>query len=223
MAAPMAPRALPMQVRLRPRFGMGSGAMSERTVGEPALSEIRKNAAGAIQALAVQLDFVAIEAGLLSPSSGEDSLEVVAAGISFSEGFSVPELRTLIYSDALALSDLASGMKAGAIGSYLTLDQKQSLNSILAQAAQVGATVKATGLMSQIPEARRRSVEDHNAMHTQEVLDFVKEAEKAVVSAEAGAGGSVPVLEPYERAEMTNKVVLIGVVAAAVAAVIYFS
>jgi hypothetical protein len=196
--------------------------MSERAVSESALAEIRKNASSAIQALGEQFDLVSIEAGLLAAASTEEGFDA-AEGIQFSEGFSIPELRTLVYSDALALSDLASGMKAGAIGSYLTADQKSDLDILVSKASSIGARVRATGLMSQLPEARRRAAEDHNAMHAQEVLDFTKEAEKAVVTAEAGPGGRVPVLEPYERDEATRKVVIVGVVAVAAAAMIYFS
>lgn len=217
VAVPLRPRIQPVQVRVR----MGSGAMSERAVSAAALSEIRKNASSAILAIGEQLDLVSMEASLLDSRDG--ILEAATGGIQFSEEFSVPELRTLLYSDALALSDLASGMKAGAVGSYLTESQKLDLSTILSKASSVGARVKATRLMSQLPESRRRAAEDHNAMHTEEVLNFVKEAEKAVVTAEAGAGGNVPVLEPYERAETRNKILVVGAVAAAVAVVIFFS
>ena len=217
-AVPLRPRIQPVQVRVR----MGSGAMSEAPVSASALAEIRKNVSSAIAAMATQLELVSMEAGLLSPAVLDEDPSAAQA-ISLSEGLSVPELRTLVYSDALAISDLASGIKAGATGSYLTSDQKADLDTILSRSASVGALVKRTGLMSQLPQGLQRISQDHNAMHTEEVLNFIKEAEKAVVTAEAGAGGNVPVLEPYERDEMTRKVVVAGVVVAAIAAVIYFS
>jgi hypothetical protein len=191
-------------------------------VSAAALTEIRKHVSAAIAALASQLELVAMEAGLLSPSVLDEDPSATSA-ISLSEGLTVPELRTLVYSDALALSDIASGIKGGATGSYLTDDQKRDLAAIVSRSASVGAAVKSTGFMSQIPDGRRWVVEDHNAMHAEEVLQSVREAEKAVVTAEAGVGGFVPVVEPYERTEALNKVLVVGAVAAVVAAVIFFS
>lgn len=204
------------------RHRMGSGAMSEGGMNSSSLSGVREHVDMAVAQLAAQLELVGIEVELLSPAVlAQDS--GAASTIQTSEGLSVGELRTLILSDAQMLGRIAAGLKSGATRSYLTPEQGSNIDAMVQKARALEARVRTYGSLPGLSEANMRTAEDHNAMHAEEVLQWVREAEKSVVSGEAGVGGFVPVLEPYEKDEMTGKVMVVGIVAAVIAGLIAFS
>lgn len=209
------------RVPIRGLHRMGSGAMSQATLPESQLSRVRQYASAAIRELAVQVEYVKMEAQLLSPEAraadGEApwSIDGVA-------GFQLSEIVSLLDRDVEKLLALIARLRSGSVGPYLTQDQVNELIEIksAAQAVSTGLPQVATKMVAQ---EHSRAADAHFDIHAKDVLKSIQDAEKAVVAGEAGPGGAVPVLEPYEKDEARVMMVAGGVALGLVVLVAVFS
>lgn len=204
------------------RFSMGSAIpripkrMGEGTISTPkpsatAMSKLRSDVNAAILALDNSLEDVRIYAGLLAPNVLRADPNAYLAIPDIAESFSPAELRTIIADDAKVLGNIAQRIWTGAAGSYITGDQAQQLERLVAKANGIQAAVKAAGPLPGVSNLDLAN--DHQDVIAGKAGDLMTQIETDVVSAEAG---SVPVLEPYEKTSEVIKVVVGTGIAAAV-------
>jgi hypothetical protein len=201
---------------------MGSGVLSAPAPSAKAIEAIREAADEAVGALESQMVEVVSEMQAISP-------EMMAANASSyrsiqkADDLWQSELRTLIQDDARELGALASQIQSGALKAYLTQSQQDGLSVVKDTATRTAQAVPSFGEMSPIAEEHLETARRHHEMHTADVLALVKAAERAVVSAEAGPGGAVPVLEEYEKNGTRTALIAAGIAAVAIIAVVAFS
>jgi hypothetical protein len=156
-----------------------------------------------IQALIVELDLVSPAALRVDPSS--------ALQISYIGGISPGEIRSAISVAAQQLSDLTARALGGALAHYMTPAQMSQLQSLKSQVDQVISGTQGLDTASIAPENMAKA-QDYLSMHMSGPQAALGDAEKAVVSAEAG---SVPVLEPAEKNKTLNIAIGVGLVTVA--------
>lgn len=196
---------------------LGAGVLAQPSPTPAARETINAALDEAIGALESQMQEVVAEAQLISPEMMQADASSYR-GIQKADDLWMPEIRTLVDKDARELATIAASIrKSTALGPYLSRAQGDALTEVENVSVRVSQMVRASGDLAPIDEgAHRKTAEVHLAMHVDDVLGLIKKAERAVVSAEAGVGGAVPILEEYEKNSTTNLVVVLGVVVLAI-------
>jgi hypothetical protein len=159
-----------------------------------------------VQALGVEVDLVSPAAIRVDPTS--------ASEISNIGNLAPQEIRTAISASAQQLGGLISRVLTGALAPYVSPDQSSQLTALKGQVDEVNLGMQNQDTMPIAP-ADQTAVQAYLDSHANGPSAAISDAEKGVVTAEAG---SVPVLEPSEQ-DVPVKIA-IGVGLAAVAGLI---
>ncbi len=193
-------QAGPIQVRL-----------AEGTVSAPRLSagSFSSQIDAAIASLGTELEALIVELDLASPAS----LRVDPAAvmdIQYIGNLPPLEIRSAISVAARELWNRVTRMQSGALSAYLGDGQKAQLVSLKSKAESVISAIQNLDT-APISPSDQESVNAYVALHVSGPDKAIGDAEKSVVSQEAG---SVPVIEPSEKAATATKIAIgVGLVA----------
>lgn len=150
----------------------------------------------AIEEIDYQLTAAGAEADMVSPSAlrVEPDKYTQVGGIGYS--FPPQEIRAVIMADATALGGLAERIRTGVLAHYITADQAQQLSNLYAKAQKLFQYLQGMDLVP-VQSGHETQAQAHVDQHLTEARRLMENAEKTVVAAEAG---TVPVLEPSEKA-----------------------
>jgi hypothetical protein len=189
---------------------LAEGRMSAPNVSVAAQGVLQKGIDSIIGSLTREITAVGVEADLVSPAA----LRVdpnSPSEISYIGQLPPQEIRSALTVDARELWNLVDRVQVGALSHYLTAQQASGLSQLKSQAAGLVSFLQNQDTMPVAPQDQT-AVDGHLAMHLKGPGAAVQDAEKAVVTAEAG---SVPVLEPSEKHVELNIAIGVGIIAVA--------
>jgi hypothetical protein len=195
---------------------LSEGRMSAPNVSPEAQGVLQKGINGIIDSLTTEVQAVMVEADLVSPAAIRVD-QNSAKDISFIGALPPQEIRSALTVDARELGNLVDRVTSGALSHYLTSQQASALGQLKTQTDQLVSLLQNQDTMAIAP-GDQASIDSHLAMHLKDPGAAIQEAEKAVVTAEAG---SVPVLEPSEK--QIELQIAVGVGLAAVAGFVLWS
>lgn len=200
-----------------PGPGMGQqqpdpGPTIQSEPSENDVVDIRSAIQAAIEVLKTEAEVVVIELETVSPQtlrvepSAPELIPVVGSL------FSPRQLRTQTVLDARQLGVIVSRLETGGLAGYLTEAQKVELELIRNRLEAVTATAQTYDL-EPISEGFVSEAEAHATTHTRAARELVNRAERALVAAEAAG---VPVREPSEKGGAVAALLVVGLAAAAI-------
>lgn len=179
-------------------------------VSSAAASAISTLIDNALDSLEREVDAAGVEADMVSPASlrvqPDDYTQIGLVGTVLAP----QEIRSVILADARALDGLASRIQTGALSHYLSPSQTQRLSSIRSKIDRLVQYLQGLDIQN-VLQQNLAVANQHVDSHLRAVNGPLGEAEKAVVTAEAG---NVPVLEPSEKT-LSKGMIVAGVGVAA--------
>jgi hypothetical protein len=179
--------------------------LSEGTVSAPRLSagSFSSQIDAAIASLGTELEALIVELDLVSPTSLRVD-PAAASDIQYIGNLPPLEIRSAISVAATELGNRATRMQGGALAAYLGDGQKAQLEALKSKAQNVVLAVQNLDT-APISPGDQDAVNAYLARHVSPVDRAIGDAEKNVVSQEAG---SVPVIEPSEKAATATKIAI---------------
>lgn len=196
------------------RVYLAEGRMSAPAVSASDTSALGSSIDAIISTLTTEIQAVQEESDLVSPAAIRAD-PTSASEISFIGQWPPQEIRSELLVDARSLGDLVNRVQTGALSAYVSSSQAQTLSGLK---SQVDALVSLLENQDTAPIASgdQDAESQHLAMHVAQATQQIQDAEKAVVGAEAGPSGAVPVLEPLEKGiSLGNIAIGVGIVAVA--------
>lgn len=194
----------PMKVQRR----LAEGFLAAPDLSSEAVDVLRDAVDKIIGLLARENEALIVEVDLVSPAALRVEPEA-ASQISYIGNLPPQEIRSAILVAAREIGNRAARAAGGALSSYLTADQFSRLSEEKMRAAQIVALIQNQDTVNVSPQSQA-AFDGYLSVHLKDLDAAVVDAEKAVVTAEAG---SVPVLEPSERSLAVNVAVGVGLVA----------
>lgn len=187
-AAPARPSIPPPPSRIEQ---LGYGLMQAPELTEAQVKEIQQAAQPFIDAVQAELESVKLEAQAVSPEVIRDNPDGYKSLNEIAPYFMPQEMRSQAILDAKTLQAEAGRALSGAIAPYLAPTQSAVLENVMADARDLVAYLNQFDL-APITGAKSKLSEDHLKARMASVNVVLADAEKLVVSKEAG---SVPVTE----------------------------
>jgi hypothetical protein len=208
--AAAAPPKKPRFIDPPPKRDLGQGAPKAAAISPADLEKFQTSLKPIIEALQLELEAAKQEADMVSgPTLRVEPDLYKSIGI-IGPYFTPQEVRSTILVDANELENVANRLSTGALGSYLSADQKMAVTTAATDAKKLKEYVQQFDL-TPLSGASAKLAEDHVASHTTQLLDEIKEAEKNVVSVEAG---NIPVVEPMEKGLGAGGLLAVGALVA---------
>lgn len=164
----------------------------------------------ALDALGREIEAANVEADLVSPQAlraqPEDYTQIGLVGTVLAP----QEIRSVVLADARALDAIASRIQTGSLSHYLSNGQVSRLADLRGRIGRLVSYLQGLDIQP-VLQQNLGIANQHVDAHLRGVNGPVGDAERAVVTAEAG---NVPVLEPSEKTLSTGKIIAgIGVTA----------
>lgn len=187
---------------------LGYGLMEAPEPSESQIKAVQAAVAPVVEALQAEIEVSKLEANAVSPESIRNNPDAYKTLNDLAPYFSPQEMRSQIVIDAKNIQAEASRLLSGAVGSYLTTPQAALLETVVDDAKKLVAYVQQFDL-APITGAKSKLAEDHAKERLDAVRQDLAEAEKLIVSQEAG---SVPVFESGEK--ILGTILVLGILGA---------
>lgn len=192
-----------------PARALGYGLMQAPKLTEGQITEIQGAAAPVVDSLQTLLEGLKLEARAVAPETLRQHPDAYKGLNDLAPYFTPQEYRSQIITDTRAVQADASRMLSGAVAPYLMDSQRQVLETVSADADALVAYVQQFDL-APVEGAKAKLAEDHLKALISDTRQGVADAEKLIVSMEAG---SVPVSEQGSGSFLST-VLAIGVLGA---------
>jgi len=169
--------------------------MSAPQISTADLKHLQSSFQPIIEALQLELEAAKQEADMVSGPTLRVEPDLYKSISTIGPYFTPQEVRSTILVDADELGNVANRIMTGSIGPYLSADQKMAVQTVQSDAKKLHEYIQQFDI-TPLSGASAKLAEDHVQSHTQKILDEIADAERGIVSNEAG---SVPVLEPMEK------------------------
>jgi len=191
-----------------PKRVLAQGVPTTPSLTPSQIASIQRNLGSLSEALKLELETVKAEADTVSGNdlgaSGDFRVIPVVGTI-----FNAPEIRNQIVVDSKAISGVAGRILSGSASPYLTDPQRETLETVMADAQALAGYVKQFPVAA--PEGRLVAfANEHAEMHVKDAGDMLAAIERNVVSGEAA---SVPVNEPSGGIPVGGIVAIIALIA----------
>lgn len=184
----------PRFIQAPPKRDLGQGQMSAPQIPVGQLKDLQKSFAPTIEALQLEIEAAKNEADMVSGPTLRVEPDLYKSISVIGPYFTPQEVRSAILMDARELENIANRLLTGAISSYLADDQKAAIQTAKEDAQKLETYIQQFDLAA-LNGASSKLAEDHMREHTLALDEEVAQAEKSIVSLEAG---NVPVREPME-------------------------
>lgn len=193
-----------------PARALGYGLMATPKLTEGQITEIQGATAPVVDSLQTLLEGLKIEARAVAPETLRQNPDAYKGLNELAPYFTPQEYRSQIITDTRAIQADASRLLSGAVAPYLMDSQRQVLETVTDDANALVAYLQQFDL-APIEGAKSKLAEDHLKALISDTRQGVADAEKLIVSMEAG---SVPVAEQSTGSPILSTVIALGVLGA---------
>lgn len=205
-ATPPPPLKKPRFIDPPPKRDLGQGTPQAPAMSQADLEKFQTTIKPIIEALQLEIEATKTEADMVSGPTLRVEPDLYKSISIIGPYFTPQEVRSTILVDANQLESVANRILTGSLGSYLAHDQKAAVSTAVSDAKKLASYIQQFDL-TPLSGASAKFAQDHVDSHITQVLDEVKEAEKNVVTVEAGG---IPVIEPMEKGMGPGGLLAIG-------------
>lgn len=185
---------------------LGTGVPANFQLSQAQLDKIQASITPIIEALRYELEAVKVEADMVSGPTLRIEPDLYKSIAIIGPYLTPQEVRSAVMVDASEIGKAAKRVLTGALSSYLSADQRQSLQTIVSDAGALEAYVRQFDI-TPLTGATAKLAQDHVDSHVAEALGELEEAERGIVSTEAAG---IPVIEPVEKGFGIGGLIAVG-------------
>lgn len=186
----------------KPRFipapekrNLGLGMPAKYELSQAQLQEIQSKIAPIIEALRYELEAIKIESDMVSGQSLRVEPDLYKSIPLIGPYFTPQEVRSAILVSSGELGTAASRILTGSLAGYLSAEQKQALEAIVADTKAMTAYIQQFD-MTPLTGASSKLAQDYVENHVAAAVADLKDIEKGIVTTEAAG---INVREPMEK------------------------
>jgi hypothetical protein len=174
---------------------LGTGVPANFQLSQAQLDKIQASITPVIEALRYELEAVKLEADWVSGQTLRVEPDLYKSISTIGPYLTPQEVRSTIMVDASEIGKAAKRILTMSLSSYLSPEQRQSLQTIVNDADALVAYIQQFD-MTPLTGATAKLAQDHVDSHVAEAVKDIEEVERGIVSTEASG---IPVIEPADK------------------------